>query len=66
MDDELHVPIRLTVHDWPEKEGDDPPLIEEYTYVDLRLNVGLSDSDFSRDTLDSTPTRTAKAPAKRP
>ena len=67
IDDELNVPIRLTAHGWPEKEGNEAPLIEEYTYVDLRLNVGLSDSDFSRGTLDSTPTRTAKAPAaKRP
>ncbi len=55
IDDELHVPIRLVVYDWPPGEGDDPPLIEEYTYVDLHLNVGLTDADFSKSKLDSSP-----------
>ncbi len=60
VDDELHVPIRLVVHDWPSGDDEQPPLIEEYTYVDLRLNVGLTDADFSNNTLDSSPD--AKAP----
>ena len=62
IDDELHVPIRLTVHGWPEREGDDPPLIEEYTYVDLQLNVGFSDSEFSDARLNTSPGRNAPAP----
>ncbi|TWU41477.1 hypothetical protein Q31b_29260 [Novipirellula aureliae] len=53
FDDTLHVPIRITVHDWPEREGMEPPLIEEYTYVNLQLNVGLTDADFSKTKLDS-------------
>ena len=53
VDDELHVPIRLIVYDWPATEGDDPPLQEEYVYVDLKLNVGLSDAHFNESRLDS-------------
>jgi hypothetical protein len=26
--------------------GSEPPLIEEYTYTDIKTNVGLTDSDF--------------------
>lgn len=55
IDDELHVPIRLVVYDWPSGEGEEPPLIEEYTYVDLRLNIGLTDADFSNTKLGSSP-----------
>lgn len=54
VDDKLHVPIRLVVHDWPASEGVKPPLMEEYTYVNLKLNVGLSDADFSESKLDSS------------
>jgi hypothetical protein len=46
IDDELQVPIRYASYDWPEREGDAPPLLEEYTYLDLKLNVGLGDWDF--------------------
>ena len=63
VDDELHVPIRLVVYGWPRREGEEPPLIEEYTYVDLRLNVGLTDADFSKAKLDSSPKRPATTPA---
>lgn len=53
IDDQLGVPIRLVVHDWPPSKDQTPPLMEEYMYVNLRLNVGLSDADFSRSRLDS-------------
>jgi hypothetical protein len=48
VDDELNLPIRYASYDWPSRSGDDPPLIEEYTYVNLRLNVGLTDRDFDQ------------------
>ncbi|KLU07099.1 hypothetical protein RISK_000900 [Rhodopirellula islandica] len=47
IDDELHVPIRLEVYDWPASESDAPELKEEYTYADLKLNVGLADATFA-------------------
>jgi hypothetical protein len=46
VDDELMVPIRYESHDWPQEEGGPPELIEEYTYLDLKLNNGFTDRDF--------------------
>ncbi len=40
------VPLKYAAYMWPEKSGEAPPLEEEYTYLDLKLNVGLSDLDF--------------------
>jgi hypothetical protein len=51
VDSELRIPIRLAVYDWPEFEGDEPQLFEEYTYLKLALNVGLKDSDFDEGLL---------------
>lgn len=51
VDDELNVPVRLVTYGWPEVEGEKAPLNEEYTYIDLKLNVGLTDADFSESTL---------------
>lgn len=53
VDDELRMPIRLVVYDWPLVEGDEPQLLEEYTYLRLELNVGLTDEDFSESLLDN-------------
>lgn len=46
IDDELKLPVHYSAFDWPEKNGDPPSLIEEYTYTDVKLNVGLTDLDF--------------------
>jgi hypothetical protein len=46
VDDQLQLPVRYVAYDWPEDERDEPPLIEEYTYLNLKLNPGLSDWDF--------------------
>ena len=46
IDKELNLPIRYASYDWPSKPGDAPILVEEYTYADLKLNVGLTDVDF--------------------
>lgn len=51
VDEELKVPIRVEGYGWPEEEGDEPILLEEYTYTKLKLNVGLDDDDFSPDLL---------------
>ncbi len=34
---------------WPEKPGEKPKLLERYFYVDMQINVGLTDQDFSAD-----------------
>ena len=54
VDDKLHVPVRLIVYGWPEQPGGDPPIDEEYNYVGLKLNQGLSDKDFREALLDQT------------
>ncbi|HTI49409.1 MAG TPA: DUF1571 domain-containing protein [Planctomycetaceae bacterium] len=41
------LPIRAEQYGWPERPGEKPPLLEEYNYSDLKVNVGLSDTDFS-------------------
>ncbi|MBM3999978.1 MAG: DUF1571 domain-containing protein [Planctomycetes bacterium] len=46
IDDELRIPIRYAAYGWPENKDEEPPLIEEYTYMDLKINAGLTDSDF--------------------
>lgn len=46
IDHELNVPIRYVAYMWPKKPGEDPPIDESYTYLDLKINVGLTDADF--------------------
>jgi hypothetical protein len=47
VDDELTVPIRYESYDWPREPGGPPELLEEYTYMDLKINNGFTDVDFS-------------------
>ncbi|MBO5438907.1 MAG: DUF1571 domain-containing protein [Thermoguttaceae bacterium] len=44
VDRELNIPIRYVSWGWG-KNGDFP-LLEEYTYSNIKLNVGLTDQDF--------------------
>jgi len=46
IDDELLIPIRYAAYDWPEVAGGEPCLMEEYTYLNVKLNQGLGDWDF--------------------
>ncbi|MFN6109757.1 MAG: DUF1571 domain-containing protein [Planctomycetota bacterium] len=46
IDDELNIPIRYASYDWPSAPGEEAPLIEEYTYLEVQVNVGLTDKDF--------------------
>jgi hypothetical protein len=49
IDEKLNVPVRYVAWVWPESPGGEPVLEEEYTYLDVELNVGLTDKDFSPD-----------------
>jgi hypothetical protein len=51
VDNQLHVPIRIDGYDWPDGDGEQPELLEEYTFMKLRLNVGLTDADFQFEPL---------------
>ena len=46
MDEELNVPIRYVAYDWPKPNQQKLDVIEEYNYLNLKLNVGLTDADF--------------------
>lgn len=48
LDVERKTPIRYEGYGWPEKRGEAPPLVEEYTYSDIEFNVGLTDRDFDK------------------
>ncbi len=46
IDDELQIPIRYASWEWPSKQGEEPPMLEEYTYMNMKLNNGFTDNDF--------------------
>jgi hypothetical protein len=47
VDDGLHAPVRVDYSDWPKTAGGKAPLIAEYTYTNLKLNVGLPNNAFN-------------------
>ncbi|MBP87227.1 MAG: hypothetical protein CMJ64_10985 [Planctomycetaceae bacterium] len=49
IDDALQVPVRYASWSWPETPGGELLLEEEYTYRNIKLNVGLTDKDFDPD-----------------
>ena len=55
IDDDLKVPLRVESYMWPKAAGEPPLLTEEYTYTRLKLNVGLTDANFSEDLVRSQP-----------
>lgn len=52
IDPELEIPIGYEGFLWPEKEGDEPPLLERYIYQELKFNCGLEDVDFDTSNPD--------------
>lgn len=46
LDRETKLPLRYEAYLWPDQPGAEPPLEEQYTYRDIKLNVGLTDADF--------------------
>lgn len=46
IDDERLIPLKYASFSWPKTPGGTPELLEEYTYQDVSLNVGLVESDF--------------------
>jgi hypothetical protein len=43
---ETMLPIHAERYGWPQQAGEEPPLVEEYIYRDVKTNVGLTDADF--------------------
>jgi len=46
FDDELGLPVRFVGFDWPSAPGQPPQMLEDYQFVNLRLNTGLTNLDF--------------------
>ena len=46
IDNEWKMPTRLEVYDWPTETDDKPVLIGEFTFLELKMNPQLPDSDF--------------------
>lgn len=46
-DDKFNAPVCFEAYDWPKEPGGEPPLVEEYTYVDIKVNQGFTDEDFN-------------------
>jgi hypothetical protein len=38
--------VRYASYGFPVGDSKDLPILEEYTYLDIKLNVGLTDADF--------------------
>jgi outer membrane lipoprotein-sorting protein len=46
IDDEYLIPVRYEAYDWPQEQGGQPVLMEEYTYMNVKINNGFTDADF--------------------
>ena len=46
LDQELEIPLAYEGFLWPETAGGEPLLLEKYFYTNVKINVGLQDSDF--------------------
>ncbi len=45
LDAELKVPVHFESYSWPDASGE-PQLLEQYTYTNIKVNIGLTDEDF--------------------
>jgi hypothetical protein len=46
LDREWNVPVRFESWEWPEAAGAEPVLLEQYSYLQLKFDQGLTDRDF--------------------
>ena len=49
LDKEWNVPVHFAAYHWPEAPDEDLVLMEEYSYLDIDLDPGLTDRDFDPD-----------------
>jgi hypothetical protein len=52
VDNQTGFPIQAEVYGWPEQSGEEAPLLEKYTYTDIKTNVGLTSRDFDPQNAD--------------
>ncbi len=46
IDQERLIPLKYASFSWPKTPDAAPELLEEYTYLDISINVGLTEADF--------------------
>ncbi|MGQ0637238.1 MAG: DUF1571 domain-containing protein [Planctomycetaceae bacterium] len=49
FDRQSKLPLHAEQYGWPDSGEGKPPLLERYTYVELKPNVGLTDANFSSE-----------------
>ena len=49
FDKQTRFPIRAENYGFPKTPGDAAPLLEEFTYENIKVNVGLKDADFDHN-----------------
>ena len=49
IDNEVKLPIRYAAYMWPANPGEQPPLEEAYTYLNIKTNNGYTDADFDKN-----------------
>jgi outer membrane lipoprotein-sorting protein len=49
IDAKTNLPIRIEHFGWPKKPTAKPPLVAQYTYRNLKPNIGLTDRDFDKN-----------------
>jgi hypothetical protein len=49
VDNQMNVPVRYEAYEWPVTPGGQPQLLEEYTYLNMKLNNGFTDADFDEN-----------------
>jgi hypothetical protein len=52
LDSQWRLPVHLDFYDWPATAGGQPVLLGEYTYQEVKVNVGLTDADFDPAALE--------------
>ncbi|MEZ6128805.1 MAG: DUF1571 domain-containing protein [Planctomycetaceae bacterium] len=49
VDSATDIPVRMQKFGFPRQPGAEPPIIEDYQFLDLRTDVRLTDVDFDRN-----------------
>jgi len=49
VDSDMNVPVRYEAYEWPSTPGGQPVLLEEYTYLTIKVNNGYTDADFDEN-----------------
>lgn len=49
VDTKSGLPVRMQKFGFPRKAGGEPPIIEDYTFTDIKTDTRLTDADFDRN-----------------